>query len=482
MSNPFEKVARGIAFKMRSKVHKQGYSNTVMAQQARRLSPTGLLAMERLTELTALQQRHQCTFDPALRSKATQILRTLPLLSIDEDPYFTHTQRALRLAAYFGAVDLPVTYALINQHTKNAFMLDAFSMASFFYTLAKLKHPQTKEIVGILLPRLREVAPELIAREAVHILRLLCSIQMADAQLVKVVTETVVATAADVPLRDARQCAFILSETFPEEAQRILGAVEHRLCDDIDMNADANEVKTTILDVCRVVSATCKGPRRLLNSVARRSMELLPQLTPLDVAFVVKAFHLSSYRHLRLLRVLSSSLAASFPTSNVTKEHGLAASIVVQSLAHFYLSGCEEVVVTLVNASVNVLEGLNLALTLLACVRLRCVSPGVDPAVDALCSGAPMRRYVHNAHSMQVTSRILYGLAHAGRCRSDEEVAIVLPLLKSVVRTPGALRDDCRGFLLDAVTALGADGECSNDALQEQVRKVYERLSQDGGK
>nr|CCC96166.1 unnamed protein product [Trypanosoma congolense IL3000] len=425
----FEQSAKHFTVKMRSKVHAQSYDNVVAAQQSRRLSPAGLLAMERLSELTALQQRHQRTFDPALRDSATQILRTFPLFSIDEDPHFVHAQKALRLAAYFGAVDLPVTYALINQHTKNAFLLDAFAMASFLYTLPKLKHPQSVEIIGILLPRLREVAPELLAHEAIHILRLLRKHHLDDLQFAQTVTATLTATAEDVPLISIRQGAIVLSETFPEEAQRVLLAAEHRLCDEIETNTDVLEVKAVILDVCHVLSNTCKSSRRMLNSVARRSMDLAQQLTPLDSALVLKSFFVSSYRHLRLLRVLSSSIAGRIVAGEPTKDHGLAASITVQALSHFYVEGCEEVVVSLVKTTVSVLEGYNLALTLLACARLQCVFPRVAPATDTLCTGAPLLRYARNAHSLPVTSRILCAMAQLGRYESDDDISIVLSLL-----------------------------------------------------
>ncbi|ORC87412.1 uncharacterized protein TM35_000222110 [Trypanosoma theileri] len=483
MSNPFNKVARDFAVKMRSKVHKQSYSNSVMERKARQLSPTGRLAVERITELMALQQRHQRTFDPALRTEATQILRTLPLLSTDEDPLFIHTQRALRVAAYFDAVDLPTTYALINQHTKNTFLLDAISMSSFFFTLAKMKHPQTAEIIAILLPRLRELASDLIPREAVHILRVLHRYSVEDTKLIKTLTETVVNTVKDTPLLDVRQCAVILADTYPEEAKRILIAAEKRLCDDIELNTNIDEVKTTMMDVCRVVSLTCTAPRELLNSIARRSLDITPQLSQLDISYILKAFHLSSYRHLRLFRVLSSSQAARVSnTKTIPTAVGVsqdltptAVSMTIQALAHFYVTGSEEVVLTLVNAVANELEGLNFALTLLACVRLQCISKDYSSATDILC-GSPLRKYTLNAHSLQVTSRLLYALSQLGRCTSTTDIVNIQALLNSVLRARGPISDDVRSFLQDAVVTLDSNSECKDDAVRGLLVKVRERL------
>ncbi|KEG10890.1 hypothetical protein DQ04_03181030 [Trypanosoma grayi] len=463
---------------MRSKVHQQSYSNAVMRRQARRLSPAGQLAVDRVAELAALQQRHERTFDPALRTEATSILRTLPLLSSDEDPRFVHTQRALRAAAYFDAVDLPTTYALINQHTKNAFLLDAVAMSSFFFILGKLQHPQTAEIIAVLLPRLRELAPDLIPREAVHILRVLHRYGVEDAKLVKTLTDTVVNTAAEAPLKDVRQCAVVLAETNPEEARRVLVGATTRLCEEIELCTDTNEVKATMMDICRAVALTCSGPRELLNSVARRSLDLLPQLTPLDIAYVLKAFHLSSYRHLRVLRVLASSLAARAGENKAAAEVVTAAAVamVVPALAHFYVTDCEEVVLTLVSAVAETLEGLNLALTLLATVRLQCVSPAHAQATDVLC-GVPLRRYAQKPHSLRVTSRILYALSQAGRCSSTKDVVNLQSMLNAVLRARGPIPNDCRSFLLDAVTTLDADSRCSDDAVKGLLRGVRERLS-----
>ncbi|RNF10554.1 hypothetical protein TraAM80_01479 [Trypanosoma rangeli] len=477
MGGPFEKMAKDIAVRMRSKVHRQSFSNSVMRAQERKLSPTGRLAVERVTELVALQQRHQHTFDPALRTEAVQILRALPLLSTEEDPRFVHTQRALRVAAYFDAVSLPATYALINQHTKNAFLLDAVAMSSFFLILSKLRHPQTAEIVEILLPRLREVAPELLPREAIYILRLLHRFGMGDAKLIKILTDTVVKTVADTPLTDVRQCAVMLAETYFEEAQQILVVAEKRLCNDIELCEDAAEAKVMILDVCRVVALTCCGPRELLNSVARRSMDLAPQLTPLEIAYILKAFHMCSYRHLRLMRVLSSSQAShsTGPTGPQRDITPSAVSMTVQALAHFYVVGCEEVVLTLVNAVLHSLDGLNFALTMVSCVRLKCVSPGVEEAIDLLC-GAPLQRYLQNAHSVAVTSRLLYALAQAGRCITADDISNLRVLLQAMLRIRSTVPDDSRTFFLDAVATLSADSRCVDDTLKEMISKARERL------
>ncbi|KAF8285360.1 putative mitochondrial RNA binding protein [Trypanosoma cruzi] len=477
MGGPFEKMARDVAVRMRSKVHKQSFSNAVMRAQERKLTPAGRLAVERVAELVALQKRHQQTFDPALRTEAMQILRTLPLLSTDEDPLFVQTQRALRVAAYFDAASLPATYALINQHTKNAFLLDAVAMSSFFFTLSSLRHPQTADIIAILLPRLKEVAPEIVPREAVYILRVMHRAGVGDEKLTRILTDTVVKTVADTPLADVRQCALMLAETYPEEAKLVLIAAEKRLCNEIELTEGADEVKGIILDVCRVVSLTCSGPRGLFNSIARRSMDLAPQLTPLDMAYILKAFHMGSYRHLRLMRVLSSSQA-----SHLTESTGplrdltpVAVSMTVQALAHFYVVGCEEVVVSLVNAVINSLEGLNFALTMVSCVRLQCVSPGVKQATDLLC-GAPLQRYTQHPHSIQVTSRLIYALSQAGRCVTAEETSNLQLLLRAVLRFRSPFPDDTRSFLLDAVATLSADSHCVDDNLRKLLSKTRERL------
>ncbi|KAG8344293.1 hypothetical protein ERJ75_001650200 [Trypanosoma vivax] len=478
MSHPFEKAARDIAFRMRSKVHKQSYSNAISARERRRLSPTGLLAMERLAELAELQKVHQRTLDPAIRTSATQILRTLPLFSTDEDPQFIHTQKALRTAAYFGAVDLPVTYALINQHTRNAFLLDAVAMSSFFHTLGKLQHPQTAEIVGILLPRLRELASELVPYESINVLRVLKRSQINDVQLVRVITDTVVHTVADTPLADICQCATLLLESNHEEASRILDAAGGRLCNFIETSPDISAVKGLLVDVSRIICGTCKGPRRLMNSVARRSIDIMPELSPLDITHILKSFHLSSYRHLRAVKVLSSSLATHLETNEVTREHkALAVTVATQALAHFYVTDCDEIVLSLVNAAVGVLEGLNMALTLLGCVRLRCVSPRITTAIDTLCASAHMRRYIQNAHSLPVTSRLLYALTQAGRSSSTDDAFNISALLDSVLRSPGTLPVDCLGFLSDAVCTLESDNCCTNEAMRCKLRRVRERLS-----
>ncbi|RNF27133.1 putative mitochondrial RNA binding protein [Trypanosoma conorhini] len=477
MGGPFEKMAKDIAVRMRSKVHQQSFGNSVRRAQERRLSPAGRLAVERVAELVALQQRHQRTFDPALRTEAVQILRALPLLSTDEDPRFVQAQRALRVAAYFDAVDLPATYALINQHTKNAFLLDAVAVSAFFLILSKLRHPQTAEIVAILLPRLREVAPDLIPREAIHVLRLLHRCGVGDASLVKILTDTVVKTVADTPLTDVRQCAVMLAEAYPEEAKQVLAAAETRLCSEVEVCEDAAAAKGIILDVCRVIALTCSGPRGLLNSVARRSMDLAPQLTPLDIGYILKAFHMCSYRHLRLLRVLSSSQASHLtePAGTLRDPTPSAVSMTLQALAHFYVVGCEEVVLTLVNAVLSSLEGLNFALAMVACVRLQCVSPGVGQATELLC-GAPLQRYLQNAHSVAVTSRLLYALAQAGRCVTADDVSSLQVLLRALLRIRSPIPDDSRSFLLEAVATLAADSRCVDDTLKELVAKARERL------
>ncbi|CCW68405.1 unnamed protein product [Phytomonas sp. Hart1] len=208
-----------------------------MEQERTRTTPEGRIARQCVDELVQLKLDHQSTFDSALRVRALQSLRTLPILSTDEDPHFIVSMRALRVAAYFGDVQSPSTFALLNHITKHTYMLDGFNLYQLMVTLSDLQHPQTVELLNILRPRIHQVVLnyDITAAEVVLFLRVLHKYHIDDSELIQKLANIIQYTISDLSLVDVTRCISALPFTRSVEiTQRILTTAEEKLCELLD--------------------------------------------------------------------------------------------------------------------------------------------------------------------------------------------------------------------------------------------------------
>lgn len=173
MNQPFHVFAKTFTSRLRSRMHRQSYHHVTMETEQHRLTAAGAVAVRCVNELLAMRDEHQRSLDPSLRTRAHALLRTLPLLSLDEDPHMSTTLRALRGAAYFNGAHLPTTFHLINHMTRHAYCIDGFNMFLLMRVLAQLRHAQTSEVVQLLLPRVRQLTKELTAYETSQMLPVL---------------------------------------------------------------------------------------------------------------------------------------------------------------------------------------------------------------------------------------------------------------------------------------------------------------------
>lgn len=178
---PFKQYAQHATQKLKLQTHRQSFANTMRERHIRALSPTARAAFARTGELAELCRQHRATFDPSYREKGLQLLRTLPIPSTDEDPHFVVALRALRAAAYLSPCDDSAsgegnsnrTFALLNHLTKHTYLMDGNNMYLLCRALWGLRHPQSEEVLGIVLPRLLTTVKEgdVTAAEAVTILQ-----------------------------------------------------------------------------------------------------------------------------------------------------------------------------------------------------------------------------------------------------------------------------------------------------------------------
>lgn len=239
VSTPFTHYTKLVTTRLRSRVHGQAFSSAFAAlEREKNVSPATKAALARVKELAALQDEHRRGFDPKLKAKAVQQLQSLPLLSAEDDPHFSATLKALRVAAYFAAVDTPVTYALLNHLTKHSYLLDGFNMQQIARVLLELQHPKTAEVLSILLPRLREVsASDVTATEACLLLEVLSvyKVGQEDTVLMDHLTAVMRRTIKDLSLHDIMQCIaalrYVPSSYCELLVRPVLQAADGRLCE-----------------------------------------------------------------------------------------------------------------------------------------------------------------------------------------------------------------------------------------------------------
>lgn len=230
-TTPFATYSKQFTSRLRARMHAQSFSNAVQESQRLRRSSAGLVAEQRVRELVQLQKEHERFFDPKLRVKALTLLRTLPLISTDEDPHFVMTMRALRVCMHFNAVESPATFALLNHLTRHTFLLDGHALFQFCCILSELHHPQTTDILYILLPRIREVAREdLTAHEAVAVLRLYHQYGVHDSTLATLLTQVFSRAVMDISISDLCCCvAMMPALNDPALGREFIAAAEHRI-------------------------------------------------------------------------------------------------------------------------------------------------------------------------------------------------------------------------------------------------------------
>lgn len=294
--------------------------------------------MKRVEELNSLRLQHQRTFDPLLKSQAVQLLHTLPVLSTDEDPHFVVSLHALRAAAYFNAAQAPTTFALLNHFTRHTFLLDGNNVYRLLLSLAELRHPQTAEVLQILLPRIRQVATDdVTAVEATTILRVLHQFGVDDDEVAEALGTVMARTVSSLTsAADVRRCVAVWTYTGDAaQAKKVISAAEDHLCDMVgegieeqyalrasiaaelncfaaesssasssspslaheeveelkqcreSVRADLLEKRELLRELCRSLTWLCWGPRRLLSELSRSALvwsEPMPTLPSAPVS------------------------------------------------------------------------------------------------------------------------------------------------------------------------------------------------------
>ncbi|CCW60326.1 unnamed protein product [Phytomonas sp. EM1] len=292
----FRAYSKLFTTKLRARMHNQSFTSTVMERERIRITTGGRIALQRVDELVKLKVEHQSSFDPTLRVRALQSLQTLPLLSADEDPHFVQSLRALRVAAYFRAVQSPSTFALLNHITKHTYMLDGFNLYHLSATLLELQHPQTAEVLNIIRPRIYQVVLnyDVTAVEAVLFLHVLYKFHLDDSVLIQKLADIIQHTISDLPLVDVTRCISALPFTRSKViTQRILSTAEGKLCELLEEAVtnyrvycggfhDGFESLSTLLsteDKLNGMTSRRKEVQEMLLNNAKRSRTLIRELS-----------------------------------------------------------------------------------------------------------------------------------------------------------------------------------------------------------
>lgn len=222
--------------RLRSRAHNQAFAQTFQEKKKRHLSPTAKSAFKKVDEFESLARLYRRTYDPGLKSRAVNLLQVLPLpLSTEDDPHFVLATRVLRAAGMVGASHHPLTTALLQHCSKHSFLLDGYNLVRLLQVLRPLHHPQTLEVLRILLPRLQQVSEELTAGEAAEIIQILhdleldkvCDLTTLWYAYAKQIEQTV---GAGLSLADLAKCMTAVPLLPRPVAQRILVRASPSLC------------------------------------------------------------------------------------------------------------------------------------------------------------------------------------------------------------------------------------------------------------
>ena len=231
MTTPYAAYMRQFTARLQARMHSQSYACVAQQAEQHRQTAAGSVAEARMKELKELMGLHRRTFDPALKQKALGILQTLPLKSTDEDPHFAHTFAGLQACVHFGAVNSPTTFNFLNHLTRHTFLLDGHGVFQLYRLLEQLRHPQTGEVVQLLLPRTREVVDDLSCPEARRILEFLAKNDALDVELSRKLTAVLQASLPDASVKELGYCVGVVHRmNSAEVARSFLSAAAPRIC------------------------------------------------------------------------------------------------------------------------------------------------------------------------------------------------------------------------------------------------------------
>ncbi|KAG5495638.1 hypothetical protein GH5_03303 [Leishmania sp. Ghana 2012 LV757] len=483
---PYVAHAKKVTARLRSRMHNQSFTSAVRASTEVNQNELSRVADARLRELMALRADHQRTFDPLFKQQALKLLQTLPLKAVADDPHLSYTMSALRVCGYFSATQSPATFNLLNHTTRHTFLLDAFSVSQLLFALDDMRHPQTAEILSIVLPRVTELATEFTQREARLVLGACFKHNLLTMELNEKLADVITGSVNDLRGNDlAGAVSAVLNMCTAKVARRFLETATPRLCRALRETAEQVHLyKTTYLqpvgggaaasdaarsmltggsdderppnpametptertlrhrkeeewrrflitqiyegvtlhrELQRGIAWLCWAPRPLLNEVVRCTLlwseptlvsspghslaalkaeeagenassgatpadgELalamedremyardLPQVRRRSLCYCLKMLHLTSYRHLPALRLLSARIAVSKDVMGIVSPTEVARELsqAVEAIAFFYATDCAPAVTAIVDDIVEHVEPLMNAPALQSRARL----------------------------------------------------------------------------------------------------------------
>ncbi|KAG5496386.1 hypothetical protein JKF63_02688 [Porcisia hertigi] len=228
---PYVAHVRKVTARLRARMHHQSFTDTIRASAEANRLDLSRVADAHLRELATLRENHRRTFDPLFKQKALNLLQTLPLKPVADDPHLSYTMRALRVCGYFGATQSPATFNLLNHATRHTFLLDAFNVHQLLSALEEMRHPQMAEILSIVLPRVMEVATDCTEGEARLLLHAYFKHHLLTMELSEKLVGVISGSVNDVSLKDLVSVVSAIRDMGSEQiARRFVEAATPRLC------------------------------------------------------------------------------------------------------------------------------------------------------------------------------------------------------------------------------------------------------------
>ena len=339
----YQKLQQDAVTKFRSRFHAQSdftkdrnyirnngktFADPFRGEEKHELFSQVVAQSKRLT--TMLEEHTKMPSNTNLEASARTLLQNFPHYSYDDDTKFITSSRILRTAVHFkipptegSAVD-----RAIQIYARHTYMFDARVAASFLSYIGGLNPPNAQSILKTTAPRIIELAADFYVSECAAMLTTFAKFRVTDEeQLAKVLSENVVNYADCAQMNELSRAAFAIVRIGGAHTKSVM----EKLTPVFSSKVDEMNVKD-LTTVCRAYGRNNYIDRRFSNKLAIHALRKFTELSALDVAEIMHAFHLMNRKNepflrrcaMKQLRTLDSQTAQSI-------------SYTLSTLAHFKL-------------------------------------------------------------------------------------------------------------------------------------------------
>ena len=236
-----------------------------------------------------------------LADQARRVLQDMKCFSLAEDPKLILSAQILHLAAAFEVPNnTPGIEHLANLAARSTYMLDAPTAASLIDSFGSLAPQEMHRLLPVFAPRLEQLVPDLLPREAVNVAAQCEKVQTATVPLFNKLIKHIVCYRDTTHCLDLSRAVGIFS--------RVRSSMALQALDDV---APALQRKAHLLSLESVVQTfraygrVGHAPRRLVNALSSAVLQHIDELDSLQMSQVAISTVDVGCRHENLLKRLA---------------------------------------------------------------------------------------------------------------------------------------------------------------------------------